>query len=39
MIRHQPSRTTTDSDSELGVAAVLLLLAVVLAAVLVPAFA
>ena len=39
MIRHQPSRTTSVSDWELGVAAVLLLLAVVLTAVLVPSFA
>ncbi len=39
MIRHQPSRTTSVSDWELGVAAVLLLLAVVLTAFLVPAFA
>jgi hypothetical protein len=39
MIRHQPSRTTTISDWELGVASVLLLVAVVLTAILVPNFA
>ena len=40
MIRHEPSRTTTTvSDWELGLAAVLLLIAVVIAAILVPAFA
>lgn len=39
MIRHEPSRTTSVSDWELGVAAVLLLLAVVLTAFLVPAIA
>ncbi len=39
MIRHEPSRTTSVSDWELGVAAVLFLVAVVLAAFLVPTFA
>ena len=39
MIRHEPSRTASISDWELGVAAVLFLVAVVAAAILVPAFA
>ena len=39
MIRHEPTRTPRVSDWELGVAAVLLLVAVVLTAILVPAFA
>lgn len=39
MIRHEPSPTTTISDWELGVASVLLLVAVVLTAILVPSFA
>ena len=39
MIRHGPSRTRSVSDWELGVAAVLFLVAVVLAAILVPTFA
>ena len=39
MIRHEPSPTTTISDLELGAAAVLLLIAVVLTAILVPSFA
>jgi hypothetical protein len=38
MIRHGPSRTTSVSDRELGVAAVLLLLVVVLTTILVPTF-
>jgi hypothetical protein len=36
MIRHEPSRTTTISDWELGVAALILLVAVVLTSILVP---
>ena len=39
MIRHEPSRPTTTSDWELGVAAVLLLVTVVLTAIMVPSFA
>lgn len=39
MIGREPSRTTSVSDWELGVAAVLLLVAVVLTAILVPTFA
>lgn len=39
MIRREPTRTATVSDWELGVAAVLLLVAVVLTAILVPTFA
>jgi hypothetical protein len=39
MIRHTPSRTSTVSHWELGVAAVLLLVAVVLTAVVVPILA
>ena len=39
MIRHEPSRTPSVSDWELGVSAVLLLLLVVLTAILVPTFA
>jgi hypothetical protein len=39
MLRREPSRTPTTPDWELGVAAVLLLLAVVLSALFVPAFA
>ena len=39
MIRHEPSRTASVSDWELGVAAVLILVAVVVAAILVPTFA
>ncbi len=37
MLRREPSRTTSVSDWELGVAAVLLLLAVVLTTIFVPA--
>lgn len=36
MLRREPSRATTVSDWELGVAAVLLLIALVLTAVIVP---
>ena len=36
MLRREPTRTTSVSDWELGVAAVLLLLAVVVATILVP---
>ena len=39
MLRHEPSQAATVSDWELGVAAVLLLVVVLLATVLVPAFA
>jgi hypothetical protein len=39
MLRREPTRTTTVSDRELGLAAVLLLLAVLLATIFVPAFA
>ena len=39
MLRREPSRATTVSDWELGIAAVLLLVAVVLTTVLVPSFA
>ena len=39
MLRREPSRTTLTPDWELGVAAVILLVAVVLASFLVPAFA
>lgn len=39
MIRQEPSRPSRVSDLELGVAAVLLLVAVVLTAILVPTFA
>jgi hypothetical protein len=38
MLRREPSRTTHTSDLELGVAAVLLLITMVLTAVVVPAF-
>ena len=38
MLRREPSRATTVSDWELGIAAVLLLVAVVLTALLVPSF-
>jgi len=37
MLRREPSRATTVSDWELGVAAVLLLVAIVLTALIVPA--
>jgi hypothetical protein len=37
MFRREPSRATTVSDWELGVAAVLLLVAIVLTALIVPA--
>jgi hypothetical protein len=39
VLRHDPSRTTLTPDWELGVAAVILLIAVVLAAFIVPVFA
>jgi hypothetical protein len=39
MLRRAPNRTTSISDWELGVAAVLLLLAVLLATIFVPAVA
>lgn len=39
MLRREPSRATTVSDRELGIAAVLLLIAVVLTTVIVPGFA
>jgi hypothetical protein len=39
MLRREPTRTTSVSDRELGLAAVLLLLAVLLATIFVPAFA
>lgn len=39
MIRREPTRPPTTSDWELGVAAVLLLVAVFLTAIVVPAFA
>ena len=39
MLHREPSRTTTTPDWELGVAAVILLVAVVLAAIIVPTFA
>jgi len=39
MLRREPSRATTVSDWELGIAAVLLLIAVVLTTLLVPSFA
>ena len=39
MLRRAPTRTPTTPDWELGLAAVILLLAVVLTAVLVPIFA
>jgi len=39
MIRHEPSRNTSVADWELGVAAVVILVAVVLTAILVPIFA
>jgi hypothetical protein len=39
MIRHSPSRTATVSHRELGAAAVLLLLAIVLTAIVVPILA
>jgi hypothetical protein len=39
MLSHEPSPTTRVSDWELGVAAVLILVAVVLTAILVPTFA
>ena len=38
MIRHEPSRTTSVSDRELGVAAVLLLVVIVLTTIFVPTF-
>ena len=38
MLRREPRRTTLTSDLELGIAAVLLLVAVVLTALVVPAF-
>ena len=39
MLRREPSRTTLTPDWELGVAAVILMIAIVLAALVVPAFA
>jgi hypothetical protein len=39
MLRREPRRTTLTPDWELGVAAVVLLIAVVLAALVVPTFA
>jgi hypothetical protein len=39
MLRREPSQTTTVADWELGIAAVLLLIVVLLATVLVPVFA
>ena len=39
MLRREPSRATTVSDWELGIAAVLLLIAVLLTALIVPGFA
>ena len=39
MLRREPSRTTATPDWELGVAAVLLLVVVVLTAIVVPSFA
>lgn len=39
MLRREPSRPTLTPDWELGVAAVILLVAVVLASLLVPSFA
>jgi len=39
MLRREPSQATTVADWELGIAAVLLLIVVLLATVLVPAFA
>jgi hypothetical protein len=39
MLRREPTRATSVSDRELGLAAVLLLLAVLLATIFVPAFA
>lgn len=38
MLRREPSRTSTISDRELGIAAVLLLVAVVLTTLFVPSF-
>ena len=38
MLRREPSRASTISDRELGIAAVLLLVAVVLTTVFVPSF-
>lgn len=38
MLRREPSRATTISDRELGVAAVLLLIAIVLTSLVVPSF-